>query len=163
TRMNQRPSNPRRTMLTLLHRSAATWTVLGLASGLYYREFTKANNVSGGTQLALTHTHALALGTLTLLVLLALAASLDITDRRFRWGIIVWQAGLGLTFGAMLVKGSLQVLNHAAADSPALAGVAGLGHMTLTAAFVLLFLGLGAALSAGEQEVDDHHDAFPAE
>ncbi|MBE7325448.1 DUF2871 domain-containing protein [Nocardioides sp. Y6] len=139
-------------MLTLLHRSAATWTVLGLASGLFYREFTKANGVSGGTQLAVTHTHALTLGTLTLLVLMALTAALGISDRRFRWGVIVWQAGLGVTFGAMLVKGSLQVLGRSAADSPALAGVAGLGHMTLTAAFVLLFLGLGASLGNLAQE-----------
>lgn len=134
-------------MLTLLYRSAATWTVLGLASGLFYREFTKANGVSGGTQLAVTHTHALTLGTLTLLILMALVAALDITDRRFRWGVIVWQAGLALTFGAMLVKGCLQVLDRAAVDSPALAGIAGLGHMTLTAAFVLLFIGLGRSIS----------------
>lgn len=134
-------------MLTLLYRSAAVWTALGLASGLYYREFTKAHDVAGGTQLALTHTHALALGTLTMLVLLALAAALDITDRWFRWGVIVWQAGLTLTFGAMLVKGSLQVLDSSGADSPALAGIAGLGHITLTVAFILLFVGLGSAVA----------------
>lgn len=133
-------------MLNLLYRSAASWTVLGLASGLYYRELTKANDFSGDTQLAVAHTHALALGTLMTLALLGLAVALDITDRRFRWGVLAWQAGLGVTFGALLVKGSLQVLDHSAADSPALAGVAGLGHMTLTAAFLLLFLGLGAAV-----------------
>lgn len=134
-------------MLTLLYRSAATWTVLGLVSGLYYREFTKANDVSGGTQLAVAHTHALALGALTLLALLALAAALNINDRRFRWGVVIWQAGLGITFGMMLVKGSLQVLERSAADSAAIAGIAGLGHITLTAAFILLFVGLGPALS----------------
>ncbi|WP_110241268.1 DUF2871 family protein [Nocardioides gilvus] len=149
-------------MLTLLYRSAAIWTALGLASGLYYREFTKANGVSGGTQLAVTHTHALALGTLTLLVLLALTAALDIADRRFRWGVIVWQIGLGLTFGAMLVKGSLQVLERNAADSPALAGIAGLGHITLTGAFILLFLGLGAAVSERNRAVEDRPVAVPS-
>lgn len=131
-------------MQTLLYRSAATWTVIGLASGLYYREFTKFHEsaVVGVNQLAVAHTHALALGVLMMLVLLALVAALRVDHRSFRWGVLVWQAGLGLTVASMLVKGSLQVMGSDAATSKALAGVGGLGHMTLTVAFVLLFLGL---------------------
>ena len=146
-------------MLNLLYRSAASWTVLGLASGLYYREFTKANDFSGDTQLTVAHTHALALGTLMTLALLGLAVALRITDRRFRWGVLAWQAGLGITFGALLVKGSLQVLDHSAADSPALAGIAGLGHMTLTAAFIFLFLGLGTAINGQDLKAPATRDA----
>jgi hypothetical protein len=63
-------------MLIILYRSAAVWTAAGLAGGLFYREFTKAHDVEGGTQLALVHTHALALGTTVLLVLMALVAAL---------------------------------------------------------------------------------------
>src|SRR5690554_4366931 len=103
-------------MLNLLFRSAATWTGLGLLSGLYYRELTKANDFSGATQLAVAHTHALALGTLMLLVLLALVAALGIDDRRFRWGVATWQVGLGMTFGMQLVKGTLQVLGDGASE-----------------------------------------------
>src|SRR5690606_9826851 len=117
-------------MPNLLYRSAATWTMLGLVSGLYYRELTKANDFSGHTQLAVAHTHALALGTLMLLVLLALVAALGIDDRRSRWGVLTWHVGLVMTFGMQLVKGTLQVLGNRASDSPALAGIAGLGHIT---------------------------------
>jgi len=134
-------------MLTFLYRAAATWTALGLASGLFYREFTKMNGVPGGTQLALAHTHALALGTTMLLVFLALCAAFSMAERRrFRWGVYVWNAGLALTFAGLMTKGILQVLGNSFATSPAIAGFSGLGHMTLTVAFVLLFMDLGAAL-----------------
>lgn len=133
-------------MLTLLYRCAAAWTVLGLLSGLYYRELTKAHDYTGGTQLSVAHTHALALGTMMLLVLLALVAALRIDDARFRWGVVMWQVGLAVTFGMLVVKGTLQVLGNDVAQSPALAGIAGLGHIVLTFAFFLLFAGIGAAV-----------------
>jgi len=136
-------------MLSLLYRSAATWTAVGLAGGLFYREFTKHNGVDGGTQLAVVHTHALVLGTVISLALLALVGvwrSLD-TSRPFRAGFWVWQGGLALTTAGMLAKGVLQVLGDDAADSAALAGISGLGHVALTVAFVLLFVGLGRVVT----------------
>ncbi len=144
-------------MLTLLYRAAATWTAIGLASGLFYREFTKSNNVDGGTQLALVHTHTLALGTLMSLVLLALVGVWRTlgTNQAFRTGFWVWQAGLAITTGGLLVKGCRQVLNDPAANSSALAGISGLGHMTLTVAFVLLFIGLGRVVRTDEAATRD--------
>lgn len=136
-------------MLTTLYRSAAVWTAAGLAGGLFYREFTKAHDVEGGTQLALVHTHALALGTTVLLVLMALVAALGPrVGLAFRWGVHTWNAGLALTVGGLLVKGCLQVLKNPTADSPAIAGVSGLGHMILTTAFVLIFVGLAPTVRA---------------
>ena len=134
-------------MLTTLYRSAAAWTAVGLAGGLFYREFTKANDVAGGTQLALVHTHSLALGTTMLLVLLALVATFGSTlGRAFRWGVTTWNVGLAITVGGLLVKGCLQVLDNPAADSPAIAGISGLGHTILTAAFIMVFVGLAPAV-----------------
>lgn len=139
-------------MLTLLYRAAATWTAIGLASGLFYREFTKANNVDGGTQLAVVHTHTLVLGTIVSLLLLVLVGVWRplATQQAFRTGVWVWQVGLALTSGGLLVKGCLQVLKDPAANSPAIAGFSGLGHMTLTVAFVLLFIGLGRVVRLDE-------------
>ncbi len=135
-------------MITPLYRSAAFWTFFGLASGLFYREFTKLNDHPGGTQLAVVHTHALTLGTLIMLAFLALALLLPhiANDKRFRIGYWLWQVGLALAIGGLIVKGCLQVLGHEMANSPMIAGFSGLGHMTLTASFILLFLGLGRAL-----------------
>lgn len=137
-------------MLQLLYRAAAAWTAVGLAGGLFYREFTKLNDVPGGTQLAVVHTHALVLGTVTSLVLLALVGvwrDLGVSQP-FRAGVWLWQAGVGLTTAGMFVKGVLQVLGNDWANRPMLAGISGLGHMILTAAFVLLFVGLGRVVRA---------------
>lgn len=136
-------------MFSKLFTSAAVWTGLGLASGLFYREFTRQTGFTGATQLSVAHTHALALGTTILLVVLALTKvfSLD-DDRRMRLFLTFWNTGLALTFGMMLVKGSLQVLGVAFSTSPMIAGISGLGHMTLTGTFVLFFLILRRALTA---------------
>ncbi|NYI69597.1 hypothetical protein GGQ54_000157 [Naumannella cuiyingiana] len=129
-----------------IYLATAVWTALGLASGLFYREFTKLNGFTGDTQLAVAHTHALALGTTVGLVVLGLRQVFGLTGRRFAAWFWLWNAGLALTFGTLVAKGSLQVLGSAAADSKMLAGIAGLGHMSLTAALVLLFLALAPRL-----------------
>lgn len=135
-------------MLTTLYRSAFTWTVIGLVGGLGYRELTRSHEFAGRTQLAFVHTHALALGTTFLLVLLALAFALGLSDRRFQWGVRTWNVGLAITTTMLAVKGTLQILDPAAADSKALAGISGLGHITLSVAFVLLLLSVGARVKA---------------
>lgn len=136
-------------MLITLYRSAVAWTGIGLVGGLAYREVTRSHAFTGSTQLALVHTHALALGTTVLLVVLALTAAFGLgEDRRFRWGVLTWNAGLAVTTAMLAVKGTLQILNPAVADSAALAGISGLGHITLTAAFILLLLSLGTQVKA---------------
>ena len=132
---------------TVLFRSAAAWSAIGLAGGLAYRAVTRAADFTGVTQLGLVHTHALALGTLVLLVTLALERIFTLSaDRRLGWFVWAWNAGLVLTIGALAVKSSLQVAGSASADAPALVGVAGTGHIVLTVGFVLLFLILGGRI-----------------
>lgn len=136
-------------MLTTLYRSAVAWTGVGLIGGLAYRELTRSHEFADRTQLAFVHTHALALGTTFLLLLLALTAALGLdADRRFRIGVLVWNIGLGITTASLAVKGTLQVLEPGMADSKAIAGVSGLGHITLTVAFVLVLLVIGARVKA---------------
>lgn len=132
-------------MLTYIFRSAAVWTALGLAGGLGYREFTRQEEFTGFTQLALVHTHALVWGTIFMLGLLALAVLLPglVTDRRMRSGLHLFNAGLAITVGMLVFKGSLQVLGTSWADSAALAGISGTGHIILTIALVLLLLAVG--------------------
>lgn len=127
--------------------AATTYMAAGLASGLFYREFTKLNGFPEGsvTQLAVVHTHLLALGTLVMLVVLALDKIMGLSnDRRFGWFFWVYNAGVVLTAAMMTVHGVLTVLGQP--TSPAIAGMAGLGHILVTAGFVLLFVVLGAAL-----------------
>lgn len=130
-------------MTKRLYWATVTYVTLGLASGLFYREFTKLNGVDGGTQLRGVHTHFLVLGVVTMLALIALEKLFQLSqEKTFRWFFVVYNAGLLLTGTMMIVKGSLQVLGNAFATSPMIAGFSGLGHMTLTAAFILLLIAL---------------------
>ena len=134
----------------MLHRiftAAAVWTGLALASGLYWRELTKFNDFPrGDTMLATAHTHALALGTLVLLAVLALAKVFGIAEKSGKLFVTLWSVGLGLTFGAMVVKGTLQVLGVPLAESAMWAGIGGLGHMVITGTLVYFFVILRRAL-----------------
>ncbi|WP_324650221.1 DUF2871 domain-containing protein [Georgenia sp. H159] len=125
-----------------LYLAAATYAALGLASGLVYREVTKANGFTGDTQLAVMHTHLLALGFLVMLIVLALDATLDISGTRsFTWFFITYNAGLVLTAVIMAWHGVLQV-NGEHDVTAAIPGLAGLGHTLLTVGIVCLLVAL---------------------
>lgn len=128
------------------------WSVVGLAGGLAYRTISHHFERPGG-QLAVVHTHALTLGALAGLIFLALAPRL--VGRIGRAFLITWNAGLAITIGTLLVNGYLQTAGSTLADSAPLAGVSGLGHMTLTAAFVLLLIAVRPQPSATSTTVDD--------
>lgn len=135
-------------MLNRIFTAAAVWTALGLASGLYWREFTKLNDFTGDTMLASAHTHALALGTLVMLAVLALAKVFPIAEKSGRLFVTLWYVALGLTFGSMVVKGSLQVLELPIAESAMWPGFAGLGHMLMAGTFAYFFVILRRAMKA---------------
>lgn len=137
-------------MLKQLYFSAGTWTALGLASGLYWREMTKLNEFTGDTMLSTAHTHAIALGTLVFLAVLALAKVFPIAEKSAKLFTLLYNIGLGFTFGSMVVKGTLQVLEVPLATSAMWPGFAGLGHMILTGTWVYFFIILGKALKADE-------------
>lgn len=130
-------------MLRLLHTSFG-FAIAGVFSGLFYRELTKAHDATdrSATQLPLVHTHFLVLGFMVLLTVLALERLFRLSDtapRLFAWYHGIWTAGVAVTGGMMLVKGTMAMLGNDV-SSPALSGIAGLGHMLLTAGVVLLFL-----------------------
>jgi len=133
--------------------ASAAFTAIGLASGLFYREFTKAHEFEGFTQLGTAHTHFLALGTLVGLLLLLLEQVFHLsrwaTGRG--WLLWTWVSGVAITGGMQVVKGSMQVAGNAAADSLAIAGISGTGHMLMTAAFVLLFISLAKSVNDVER------------
>lgn len=137
-------------MLNRIFTAAAIWTALGLASGLYWREFTKLNDYTGDTMLSTAHTHALALGTLVLLAVLALAKVFPIAEKSAKLFVILWHTALGFTFGAMVVKGSLQVLELPIAESAMWPGFAGLGHMLLSGTFIYFFVILRRAMKLAD-------------
>ncbi len=136
---------------TWFFRAAAAWTGLGLLAGLYYRELTRSTGHPGGTQLSTTHTHFLVLGTIFGLVFLLLEHQFHLSQSKLFKGFFwTWIAGVAVTVGAQLFKGTLQVQGNTAADSKAIAGISGMGHIALTVAFVLFFLALRSRIKAAD-------------
>jgi hypothetical protein len=131
-----------------IYYAAHTYMILGLVSGLFYREFTKAKHFTGDSQLGLLHTHLLALGMLFFLIVLALEKLFALTANRrlFTWFFWTYNSGLAVTVGMMVVHGTQTVLGQETSD--AVSGIAGLGHILLTVGLILLFVNLGRRLSA---------------
>lgn len=126
---------------------------LGVASGLFYREFTKANDFPAGefTQLGLAHTHLLTLGFIVLLVVLALEKLFALSQNSlFNWFFWTYNAGVVLTSAMLIWHGSLTVLGEE--SSAMIAGLAGMGHIVLAVGMVLLFLSLREGMKMTKQQ-----------
>ncbi|MDS0966517.1 DUF2871 domain-containing protein [Staphylococcus capitis] len=122
------------------------YMIIGLLSGFYYRELTKAHHFTGDTQLALVHTHTLILGMFMFLLLLPLEKVFKLSSYYlFNWFFIVYHLGVIVTIGMMTYKGTLQVIG-AKYSLEALAGFAGIGHTGMLAGLLLLFFLLRQAI-----------------
>lgn len=137
------------------------YMITGVLAGLFYREFTKANDFPEGqfTQLGLVHTHLLTLGFIVLLIILVLEKLFTLSrSRLFGWFFWLYNAGLILTSAMLVWHGSLTVLGEQ--SGAMISGIAGVGHILLSAAMVLLFLNLGRALAADRRApAADHRGA----
>ncbi|MFJ6071861.1 DUF2871 domain-containing protein [Streptomyces sp. NPDC093065] len=125
--------------------AAHVYMIVGVVSGLFYREFTKAEDFHGETQLALMHTHLLALGMLVFLIVLALDKLFQLSGTRLFTGFFwCYNAGLAISTAMMGVHGILTVLGRDEDHiSEAVPLTAGLGHIVLTVGLILLFVLLG--------------------
>lgn len=122
--------------------AAAIYTVLALASGMFARTYVdQIAHFEGDTQIKVLHTHLFAMGMLFFLIVLALDKVFELSKlKAFDWFFWLYNIGFGLGILAMLVIGIRQV--QGAAESAALAGVAGVGHIILTAGLACLFFTL---------------------
>ncbi|MGO1504971.1 MAG: DUF2871 domain-containing protein [Brachybacterium sp.] len=125
------------------------YMILGLISGLFYREYTKGTgNLGVDSQLSTLHTHFLALGMLMFLIVLGLDAIFSLSGRR-SFTVFFWTYNIGLlvTVAMQAVRGILTLDGQdPATTTAAIPGIAGLGHMILTVGLVALFVALRAGL-----------------
>ncbi|MGO3147428.1 MAG: DUF2871 domain-containing protein [Leucobacter sp.] len=139
------------------------YMLLGVLAGLFYREFTKAQDFPEGqfTQLGLAHTHLLTLGLIVLLIVLALEKVFTISRSRklFAWFFWLYNAGVIITSGMLIWHGSLTVLGKE--SSAMISGIAGIGHILITAGMIVFFIALrravvrpAAVLSTDAQSAD---------
>lgn len=128
--------------------SAFAYGGLALAAGLFFREFTKLNDFPEGafTQLGLAHTHLFSLGFFPFLILIGLERvfTLSAAPRLYRWFLGLYHSGVVLTSAMLIVHGSMTVVG--AESGGMIAGLAGLGHIALTAAIIVLFVVLRRAI-----------------
>ncbi|MBV1850137.1 DUF2871 domain-containing protein [Catellatospora tritici] len=126
--------------------AAHTYMILGLVSGLAYREVTKLADYTGPTQLSVLHPHLLALGMLFFLIVLALEKAFTLSAGKLFDGFFwTYNAGLALTTAMMAVKGTLTVYGKPTGE--ALAWISGLGHLALTVGLILFFVNLGKRIT----------------
>ncbi|MCO6007918.1 DUF2871 domain-containing protein [Actinoallomurus purpureus] len=136
-----------------LYNAAHLYMIIGLVSGLAYREITKIKHFTGETQLGLVHTHVLALGMLFFLIVLMLEKQFALSAvGLFDWFFWIYNAGLAVTVVMMTLHGTLTVLGHESGD--AIAMVAGLGHILLTVGLILFFVTLGKRIPARREVAD---------
>lgn len=129
--------------MKIYFRLSALYAVLALIGGVFFREFTKFNKFTGTTSLSLIHTHAFVLGMFFFLILLLLNHQFQLTkSKKHKPFLIIYNAGLLLTYTMLCVRGIAQVLDiplkkgiHAT-----ISGIAGIGHILLGVGLLFFFL-----------------------
>ncbi len=122
-----------------LYNAALTYLVLGLSAGFFVRVYVdQVKHFEGATQLHLLHFHLLALGMLLFLIVMALEKVFLLSKSKW-FNLFFWHynGGMLLSVGMMVVHGVMQV--NGVADSAAVSGIAGLGHILLTVGLGFLF------------------------
>ncbi len=113
---------------------------LGLAFGVFFREFTKDCGFIGTSALGKMHLHALALGMMFFLIVAFTQDKFGLRKSKLeKWFYIPYNAGLGLTLIMLLVRGIVQVKGYNV-SSGAISGVAGIGHILLAAGLIIFFV-----------------------
>ncbi|MDM5186399.1 DUF2871 domain-containing protein [Bacillus sp. DX4.1] len=109
-----------------LYNASFTYLIIGLLSGIFAREYAKAQGIQGTTLLNLLHTHVLVLGFLFFLIALALSKSFALHEAKsFNMWFIVYNIGLILTVSSMAARGLLQINGT---DFKGLSHIAGMSH-----------------------------------
>lgn len=131
-----------------IYKAAVFYATIGLAAGIFSREYTKYQDFSGYSELAVVHTHALALGFLVMLIVLGLEKSFQLSKTK-SFNLFYWHynGGLLLTLAMMVIIGIGQV-GGTTEPSAALAGIAGLGHIIITAGVIFLLVAIGKRIKA---------------
>lgn len=134
-----------------LYYAATLYTLLGLLSGLFYREYTKSHDFTGKTELAVTHTHLLALGTLFFLIVLVLEKQFALSAQRlFAWFFWTYNVGLLWAVACMTAIGMRTVQGRT--ESDLFAHLSGGAHILMTIGFTLFFVCLHRSVTARQPE-----------
>lgn len=114
------------------------YLILGLALGVFFREFTKFNDFTSVTTLSAAHTHTLVLGFIFFLVIVILEKVFTISNiKHFNIWLIIYNIGLLSLISTLVARGILEVLNN---DFAGLPHIAGTSHVILGLALIWFML-----------------------
>lgn len=122
--------------------TAFTYMIVGLLSGLFYREYTKFVGFDGTSTLSVLHTHTLVLGMFFFLIASLFELRLKISKHKsFNKFYITYNIGLILTAIMMLVRGlvTIQLESVSKGLDASISGMAGIGHIIITFGLMYFF------------------------
>lgn len=122
--------------------TAFTYMIVGLLSGLFYREYTKFVGFDGTSTISVLHTHTLVLGMFFFLIASLFELRLKISKHKsFNKFYITYNIGLILTAIMMLVRGlvTIQLESVSKGLDASISGMAGLGHIIITFGLMYFF------------------------
>ncbi len=113
----------------------------------------KGENFSGYSQLNVTHTHLLVLGTIMFLIFVVIEYQLKLTknSKLFNSFFYLFHLGILVTVAMQYVNGIATIKGFSV--SPAIAGIAGLGHIMISIAFILFFVLLNKRINANSNKI----------
>lgn len=121
---------------------AFIYAIAAIVCGVFYREFTKFHGFTGKTTLAFTHLHLFVLGTFLFLILAIFCQLTDAAEQKtFAWFLKLYNVGLPFMVIMLFARGIPQVLEIelSRGASAAISGIAGIAHIIMTIAVILLF------------------------
>lgn len=124
---------------------AFVYSIAAIASGVFYREFTKFNDFTGKTSLSVTHLHLFVLGTIMFLLIALLIERTNLEEQKtFKTFIKMYNIGLPFMVIMFYVRGIIQVLGVELSKgaNASISGIAGITHIIMTIAIVMFFMSL---------------------
>ncbi|WBW97855.1 DUF2871 family protein [Oceanirhabdus sp. W0125-5] len=115
------------------------YLILGLSSGVFFREFTKFKGFTGKTVLNTLHSHVLILGFVFFIIVMILEKLfLTSTHKYNKTFLVTYNLGLILLIISMLIRGVSEVIGK----EFVLAHMSGLGHAILGLGFIFFMMNL---------------------
>lgn len=126
--------------------TAFFYLILGLISGVFYREFTKIYGYTNYTRLSVLHTHLLTLGMMIFMIIFLIASIYNklIETKKFTIFYFTYNISFLVMIITILIRGILEVqnINLNKSFNAAISGIAGLSHIGISVALMILFLEL---------------------
>jgi hypothetical protein len=130
-------------------KSASIYTLIGLISGVFYREITKIMDYTSRTSLSLIHGHYISLGLFVFLFLLILEKQFAFSGIKSSKQVVIgYHIGLNITGLGFLLRGLTQVLeiDMTRGLNASISGISGIGHILLAISLLMILRNIKKAI-----------------